>query len=395
MTWLIGVVDLAMWLSGLLLVGTFVGYPAWLALLARVRPMPYPAGADAIPDEALPKVAIVLAGHNEAARLPDKLASLQGLRYPPERVRFYVADDASTDDTSEVLRKLAGAEPRLTTHRAAENVGKPSNLNRLVELAGDWPDVLVFNDARQPLDPEALRCLVAPLADARIGGATGDLTLPPRDDGTVPGMGAYWKYETFLRDREARTGSVVGATGALYCVRRALFTPFEPELVLDDMLGPLRVTLGGHRFVFAHGAKAFDVYSSDLGHEYRRKVRTLAGIYQAMALEPRLTQPGSGVFGRFFWHKRGRLWLPFALAANAVAAFAVVALVLGLGEPVWRAAPAALVVTGHLGLLTGYLVSVLTGRLRFFQTLGTLVRAAFDARRQWARGRVTAAWKKA
>ncbi len=390
---LLAVAEAVIGASATLLVGTFLGYPVWLAVLSAVRPRPYPSGPDATREDDLPRVAIVLAGHNEARRLPAKLASLAALDYPPERLRFYVADDASTDDTTAVLEQLKQAHPRLRCHRSDTNVGKPANLNRLVELAGDWPDVLVFNDARQPLDPQALRCLVAPLGDPSIGGATGDLTLPPNADGTVPGMGAYWRYETFLRDREARTGSVVGATGALYCVRRELFTPFEPNLVLDDMLGPLRVTLGGRRFVFAHGARAFDVYSDDLGHEYRRKVRTLAGIYQAMAFEPRLTRPGSGVFGRFFWHKRGRLLLPFLLGANGVASLLAVALA-AWDEPLRAVVPAA-ILAGHLGLWAGYAASRATGKLRIFQTLGTLVRAAYDARREWKRGATTAAWKKA
>jgi poly-beta-1,6-N-acetyl-D-glucosamine synthase len=389
---LLAAAELGVGVTAALLVATFIGYPIWLALLAAVRPRPYPSGPDAIGDDELPTVAIVLAGHNEAARLPGKLDSLRALDYPPDRLRFYVADDASNDDTPAVLADLERAEPRLSTHRSDVNVGKPANLNRLVEMAGDWPDVLVFNDARQPLDPAALRCLVAPLLDPDVGGATGDLTMPPAADGSVPGMGAYWRYETFLRDREARTGSVVGATGALYCVRRRLFTPFEPNLVLDDMLGPLRVTLGGARFVFAHGARAFDVYSDDLGHEYRRKVRTLAGIYQAMAFEPRLTRPGSAVFARFFWHKRGRLLLPYLLALNA--ASALVATGLAAAESPLRAAVPAAIVLGHLGMWAGYGLSRATGKLRLFQTVGTLVRAAFDARRQWSRGGVTAAWKK-
>ena len=183
--------------------------------------------------------------------------------------------------------------------------------------------------------------------------------------------------------------SVVGATGALYCVRRELFVPFEPDLVLDDMLGPLRVTLGGARFVFAHGARAFDVYSDDHAHEYRRKVRTLAGIYQAMAFEPRLKRPGSGVWARFFWHKRGRLLLPWWLAANVICATAA----LWAAQGLWRGA-AMVVLLGHLTLWGGYGLSALTGRLGLFRTLGTLVLAAFDARRQWGSAGVTAAWKK-
>lgn len=387
------------------LAAIFAGYPLGVALVARLRPRPYPSGPEAtrqLEDAQFPRVAVLMAAHNEAARLPDKLASLSALDYPADRVRFYVADDASTDDTWEVLEALRATEPRLVTLRAPRNMGKPGNLNRLVERADqDQPELLVFNDARQPLDPQALRALVAPLLDPEVGGATGDLVLPPQPDGSIKGMGAYWRYETWLRRNEALAGSVVGATGALYAVRRACFVPFEPELVLDDMLLPLRVVLQGKRFVFAHGALAYDVYSRDLSHEERRKARTLGGIYQAMALEPGLLRPGSGVFVPFLFHKVGRVALPWLLGTLAVGNATALA---GLATSGRLLSPRGLV---QLALATGqvgfYGAAALAdhrqaqgrepGAVGAARTMRSLAASSWRGWRMWRGGELTAAWK--
>ena len=381
------------------LASIFIGYPMLVALRARIAPRPYPSGPEVWrgrPDEELPRVAILMSAHNEAARLPGKLATLQNLDYPSARVRLYVADDASTDDTHAVLIALAADEPRLSVERSAINVGKPTNLNRLVErVDADGPvDVLVFCDARQPLDPQALRALLAPLADPAVGGATGDLVLPPNPDGSLRGMGAYWRYETLIRTSEAATGSVVGATGALYAVRRALFVPFEAELVLDDMMLPLRVVLSGHRFVFAHGALAFDAFSADLDQEFKRKARTLGGIYQAMALEPRLLRPGAGVFVAFLFHKVGRLAFPWLMALMALGALGAL-LAGGAARPLGGlllAAQGAL----YLGAAAAAgleRLGVNAGPLRSLRTLGALMLASWAGWWRWRRGLMTAAWK--
>ena len=50
------------------------------------------------------------------------------------------------------------------------------------------------------------------------------------------GLGLYWRMEKQVRKLEAASGSVVGATGALYAVRRELLTRVPPETILDDVV---------------------------------------------------------------------------------------------------------------------------------------------------------------
>jgi cellulose synthase/poly-beta-1,6-N-acetylglucosamine synthase-like glycosyltransferase len=136
-------------------------------------------------------------------------------------------------------------------------------------------------------------------------------------------VGLYWTYEKWLRRNESRLWSTMGATGAIYALRRALWRPLPPQTLLDDVLAPMRAVIAGSRIAFDEEARAFDRVSEDGPSEARRKKRTLAGNYQILALEPRLLVPMlNPVWWQYVSHKVGRLIVPWALvgafAANAL-----------------------------------------------------------------------------
>ncbi|HEY6098818.1 MAG TPA: glycosyltransferase family 2 protein, partial [Anaeromyxobacter sp.] len=126
---------------------------------------------------------------------------------------------------------------------------------------------------------------------------------------------AYWRYETAIRTAEGRTGSVMGATGAIYAIHRELFPrDLPPETILDDVYVPMTAVLAGWRVAYAEDAVAHD-RELDVGREFVRKVRTLAGNWQLLWLLPQLSNPLAGrAQWRFFWHKTARLLCPAALA---------------------------------------------------------------------------------
>jgi cellulose synthase/poly-beta-1,6-N-acetylglucosamine synthase-like glycosyltransferase len=182
-------------------------------------------------------------------------------------------------------------------------------------------DVLLFVDARQRFAPGSLQALVENFADPAVGGATGELVLDsearPSSDSTVgEGLGLYWRYEKWMRRSESRVWSTLGATGAIYALRRSLWRPLPESTLLDDVLAPMRTVLAGYRMVFDERARAFDRASSDAATETRRKKRTLAGNYQILAQEPRLLLPiVNPVWLQYLSHKVGRLIVPWALMA--------------------------------------------------------------------------------
>jgi hypothetical protein len=138
---------------------------------------------------------------------------------------------------------------------------------------------------------------------------TGELALES-DSSVGESVGLYWKYEKWIRRNESLCGSVVGATGAIYAVRRALYKPLPQQTILDDVYTPMQIALGGSRVVMEERAIAHDRATRSAGREFARKVRTLTGNYQLCQLMPRLLLPTNRLLFQFHSHKLTRLAAP-------------------------------------------------------------------------------------
>jgi biofilm PGA synthesis N-glycosyltransferase PgaC len=165
-----------------------------------------------------------------------------------------------------------------------------------------------FCDARQRVAPDALRALCSCLADPTVGAVSGELSI-----GDARGPGMYWRYEKAIRAAEGRLGSVPGATGARFAIRRRLWRALPPDCLLDDVFTPMQIMLRGYRVGFEPSARVFDE-EVDLGGEFNRKARTLAGNFQLLRELPELLDPRRNrIFVQFLSHKLLRLACPYAL----------------------------------------------------------------------------------
>ncbi|MCZ7625403.1 MAG: glycosyltransferase [Candidatus Methylomirabilis sp.] len=168
--------------------------------------------------------------------------------------------------------------------------GKAYALN--MGVAAATGEVILFADARQRFAPDAVRALVANFADPEVGAVSGELLFEATDHAQIgKGLGFYWQYEKFLRKAESLSGSTVVCTGAIYAIRYSCFRPLPEGALVDDLLTPMRILLNGYRVVFEAGACAFDSLSPSNSHEFRRKVRTLAGNIQILHVELALLNP--------------------------------------------------------------------------------------------------------
>ena len=293
------------WTSAALVAYTYFGYPIWVGVRARRWPRPAHSG------QFLPSVSIVIAAHNEAPSLPRKLANLAALDYPPDRLELVVVSDGSTDSTEAILAPAARTGVRTVV--LAERIGKAAALNCAVEACTG--EIILFTDARQVLEENAVRTITECFADPEVGCVSGELMLGDPESGIYgEGVGLYWKMEKKVRQWESASGSVVGATGAMYAVRRIFWVPFPKGTILDDVLLPLEVARQGGRVIFESRARAWDPYSPGFRQEFRRKVRTLTGNYQLLQLAPWLLTRRNPLRFALISHKLLRLLVPFALA---------------------------------------------------------------------------------
>ena len=169
--------------------------------------------------------------------------------YPAELRQIVVVSDGSTDETADIIRSYGDRIDAVFLPPG----GKARALNAGVAAARH--EVLVFTDARQAFADDALRALVAPLADPasgrRVGRVAARLRNPAAGDSTIgEGVGAYWRYEKWLRRHESLIGSIVGSTGAIYALRRSSWRPLPDDTILDDVLAPMRAVLSGARVIF-------------------------------------------------------------------------------------------------------------------------------------------------
>jgi cellulose synthase/poly-beta-1,6-N-acetylglucosamine synthase-like glycosyltransferase len=328
------------WLLVAFVAYVYIGYPLGLHLWRRLRPRPLSARGDAA---LTPGVSIVIAARNEGSRLAGRIDNLVNLDYPASQRQIIIVSDGSTDHSAEVLARYESVVENV----ALPAGGKARALNAGVERARYG--LLVFADARQAFATDALRALVAPFADPGVGAVSGELVLEGeacdrrkqiadrrchvirpiaadaerRSPGNrrlssrstvVEGVGLYWRYEKQIRRDESAIGSTMGATGAMYAMRRSLWRPLPDDTILDDVLAPMRCVLAGSRVVFEDRARAFDRAARDAKDESRRKRRTLAGNYQLLWLEPALLVPWRNpAWIQFVSHKVARLAVPYAL----------------------------------------------------------------------------------
>jgi poly-beta-1,6-N-acetyl-D-glucosamine synthase len=316
MTWLF-------WSSAFLITYAYIGYIGWLWMRARLSPWPVLRSLQE------PQVSVVMVVRNEERWLESKLHNLLELDYPHALYQIVVVSDGSTDRTDAILLQHSD-NPRVQLLMNQLSRGKSSGLNDAISLATG--DVVVLTDARQKIESGAIRLLMENFADPQVGCVSGELMLGDPESGEAgKGMGLYWRIEKTIRELESESGSVVGATGALYAVRRELLVPVPEGTILDDVYIPMQVVRQHKRVVFEARARAWD--SPDLGGglEFARKVRTLSGNYQLVQLAPWILSGRNPLLFRFVSHKLLRLAVPFAMAAMLVAS-------LWLSAPVYRVA---------------------------------------------------------
>jgi cellulose synthase/poly-beta-1,6-N-acetylglucosamine synthase-like glycosyltransferase len=311
------------WLAAALIGYSYLGYPVWLWLRSCWSPRPVRRGHELL------SVTAVMVVRNEEAVLARKLENLLSLDYPRDRFDVVVVSDGSTDRTRAILTEFEQSR-RLRALIKPEPQGKAAGLNDAMQLVTG--EVVLFTDARQQIEHRGLRCLVENFADTEVGAVSGQLMLgDPSTGEAVKGMGVYWHIEKKIRELESASGSVVGATGAIYCARRRLCEPLPAGTILDDVLLPMQIVRKGARVIFDSRARAWD--SPDLGQrpEFVRKVRTLNGNYQLLQLASWLLSAQNPIRFEFISHKLLRLMVPFALLASLMASFF-------LPQPFYRAA---------------------------------------------------------
>ena len=122
-----------------------------------------------------PMVTVVVAAYNEATVIEASIRTILASDY--ENLCVLVIDDGSSDDTANVVRSAFHHDPRVRLHRR-KNGGKWRALNTAYKFV--TTDIVVAIDADTVLRKDAIRKLVAPFVDPKVGAVAGNVKVGNR-----------------------------------------------------------------------------------------------------------------------------------------------------------------------------------------------------------------------
>jgi cellulose synthase/poly-beta-1,6-N-acetylglucosamine synthase-like glycosyltransferase len=303
--------EIVFWLSAAALCYTYAGYPLLLALVSTLRPKRVRRG------EFEPTVTVIITAYNEERALRPKLENTLALDYPRDLLEVIVASDSSTDRTDEIARAFAARGVRLC--RQPQRLGKTAAQNAAVEQANG--KIILFSDATSLYQPDVIRAMMPNFADAKVGCVAGRLVYVDLADSRV-GRGArsYWSYETHLKKHESRAGSLIGASGCLYAVRKSAYVPLYHEACSDFIIAT-KMAEQGLRTVFEANAVCTEQTNRQSDKELKMRVRIIAQTFTDLWRHRAMLNPvRSGFYGvQLLSHKVMRYLVPFFLMGLFVA----------------------------------------------------------------------------
>ncbi len=260
---------------------TYLGYGLVIWLLVKVKEYwtRSKASTSMVDEKDWPGVTLLIAAYNEADILPDKLKNCFELDYPEDQLQVLFITDGSNDRSAEIL---ANEQQILYLHEPVRR-GKIAAVKRAMKYVDT--DYVVFTDANTFLNPKSVKRLIRHFEEACIGAVAGEKRVRQEGEKAASGagVGLYWKYESLLKNLDARFYSVVGAAGELYAIRTSLFQPVPADAILDDFEQTLKIAQAGSRVAYEPNAYAEEEPSANLQEELKRKVRICAGGFQAMS----------------------------------------------------------------------------------------------------------------
>ncbi len=328
------------WISVTSLFLSYAGYLLWLWFLSLFGR----TNLNAENGDFLPSVTLLISAYNEEKVIEEKILNSLSLDYPSKKLSIVVVSDGSTDDTNSIVESYAPRGVGLVVVEGRR--GKTHALNKVMPDVAS--EIVVFSDANTMYDSQAIKHLVAPFADARVGAACGELQLQS-PDGAVATEGIYWRYEQLVKALESKTGGLTTFNGAIYALRPQLHKTMHPGAA-NDFQHALQLARARKASVYCPLARATEQTGSSSGVEFRRRVRIVSRGWRAFAANASVLNPFRvGLFSlKILLHKVLRWLGPVFLVAALVSNFFI------LQQPLYQVALAGQAAFYTLALLGGF-----------------------------------------
>jgi hypothetical protein len=234
---------------------------------------------------------VVVPAYREAGVIGAKVEDIRANGYPGSLEILVVADG---DPETAAAAERAGA--RAVT--GPERLGKSQALNR--GFAEATTPVVVISDANNRIAPGALAAAVEHFADPEVGAVAGEKVED--DDGG--GESLYWRFESWLKQREARLGTTIGLVGELAAIRAEAWRPIPADVATDDFWAALDIIEQGYRIAYEPRARALDPAADSLAVSWERRIRSVSGALHIMVRRRRQLRPSAGLVAAELWGHR-------------------------------------------------------------------------------------------
>jgi cellulose synthase/poly-beta-1,6-N-acetylglucosamine synthase-like glycosyltransferase len=301
-------VQIIFWLSAFAIFYAYAGYPVFLWLISFFIKIPVRKS------DVTPSVSLVISAYNEELVLPKKIENALALDYPRQLLEIAVISDGSTDNTNKIISNYAEESQNLVPCIAPKNKGKTACLNDFVpQLKGE---IIIFSDANSFYAKNLLREIVRPFADPEIGLVTGSTKYAGSSDlESADTAGLYSRLERMTKSLETKTGSCVGADGAVFAIHRSFFSPLKPDDI-NDLAIPFHIISKGYRCILEPSVFCTEE-ASDHANEFQRQIRITTRTLRAIFSHKHLLNPFHYPLFSFklFSHKVMKFLVPFCLIA--------------------------------------------------------------------------------
>jgi cellulose synthase/poly-beta-1,6-N-acetylglucosamine synthase-like glycosyltransferase len=147
--------------------------------------------------------------YNEAANIGQLLAALLWQRLKTVNLRrIVVVASGCTDETAEIVERIAAADPRVRLIAQPERRGKAAAINEFLPQAAG--EVVVLESADTVPESNAIELLVRPFADPSVG-MTGARPVPTNDPEHFWGHAAHllWGLHHDIAQQHPKLGELV------------------------------------------------------------------------------------------------------------------------------------------------------------------------------------------
>jgi cellulose synthase/poly-beta-1,6-N-acetylglucosamine synthase-like glycosyltransferase len=292
------------WIAFIVVLYVYAGYPMAL----KIRSEYYSHSVQY--KDIFPDVTLLICAYNEEEIIKDKIRNCFEIDYPSDKLEIVIASDGSTDRTTDIIEKFE--DERLILFKYPERRGKISVINETVSKLDS--EIIMFSDANTMYQKDAVKKLVRNFNDPSVGAVSADVILHNEETTYGKSESLYYLYERWIQKRESEIGSIIGADGGMYAIRRKLFVPPSPNIILDDFVISMNIVLSGYRLVYEKEAVGHEQSSSSSKIEFIRKSRIIAGAIQSVLRRegvPTLKQ--KGLLFCYVSHKFLRWMIPIIL----------------------------------------------------------------------------------